>query len=368
MTPESDPNASHAVETETAVGDAPVSESVPHAQSEATTPVSPPLAPSADCAKMAPTLNVLTLLRERFREVSPEGTDPDSFTRAIKESGGSAVKLGDYQANGCMAAAKAAGVNPRDLAATIAERVDLAPLADRPEVAGPGFLNITLATPFLAETLKHRLVSGRLLDERPASPRTIIVDFSSPNVAKPMHVGHLRSTVIGDALARIFEALGHKVWRDNHLGDWGAQFGMILWGYRHLRNPIAYAKTPVRELARLYRKVNDLGKPAEELGDKLEKVLKLLDEGRREDAARLVPLPPRPGGDLSASRHPLRHPVGRKLLRPDARRRGGGSASQGVGGRERGSPGGVQRRVPRAVLDPEAGRSLQLRHHRPRHD
>ena len=231
-------------------------------------------------------LNVLTLLRERFRRAIPEGVDPESFTRAIRESGSD--KFGDYQANGCMAAAKTAGVNPRDLAAAVAQRVDLAPLADPPELAGPGFLNITLTTPFLAETLKHRLVSGRLLDDCPGTPQTIIVDFSSPNVAKPMHVGHLRSTVIGDALARIFEALGHKVWRDNHLGDWGAQFGMILWGYRHLRDPIAYAKNPVRELARLYRKVNDLSKPAEELGEKLDKVLKMLDEGRRDEAARLV--------------------------------------------------------------------------------
>ena len=132
-------------------------------------------------------------------------------------------EFGDYQANGVMGAAKRTRQNPRALAETVLQNADLAGVADRTEIAGPGFINITLNDDFLARALAE----APLLDATPR-PSKVVVDYSSPNLAKEMHVGHLRSTIIGDALARVLEALGHEVVRQNHVGDWGTQFGMLL--------------------------------------------------------------------------------------------------------------------------------------------
>lgn len=229
--------------------------------------------------------NILKLLRARFARVAPEGADPDEFASAVRP--GNTPRFGDYQANGCMAVAKARGINPRELAARVAARVQLAPLAVKPpEVAGPGFVNVELDDAWLARQVRNRLREGVLLDP-PEQPRTIVVDYSSPNVAKPMHVGHLRSTVIGDALARIHAALGHKVVRDNHLGDWGAQFGMILWGWKNLRHPDDPRDETVAELADLYRAVRDRVKPAEEYGRALDKIEALLRDGKTDEARQL---------------------------------------------------------------------------------
>jgi arginyl-tRNA synthetase len=200
-------------------------------------------------------MNVLERLRTAFAAATPEGGDPAAFAAAVKQS--TDPKFGDYQANGCMALAKAARKNPREVALAVAGRVDLAPLADAPEVAGPGFLNVRLSDAWIAQALGTLLNDERLGLTAPARPRTVVIDFSSPNVAKPMHVGHIRSTVIGESLSRILAALGHKVIRDNHLGDWGSQFGMILWGWKNARDEAAYATDPVAELARLYRVVQD---------------------------------------------------------------------------------------------------------------
>ncbi|WP_165065425.1 arginine--tRNA ligase [Paludisphaera rhizosphaerae] len=196
-------------------------------------------------------MNVLNQLRAAFGAVTPEGGDPQGFAAAVRPANDS--KFGDYQANGCMGLAKAAKKNPRDLATVVAEAVDLEPLAGKPEIAGPGFLNVRLHDEWIANQLEDLLRDGKHGLESPKQAKTVVVDFSSPNVAKPMHVGHIRSTVIGDSLARIFEALGHKVVRDNHLGDWGSQFGMILWGWKNHRDEAAYDVDPVAELARLYR-------------------------------------------------------------------------------------------------------------------
>jgi arginyl-tRNA synthetase len=154
-----------------------------------------------------------------------------------------------------MALAKQAKRNPRELALEVAQRVRLEPLADAPEVAAPGFLNVRLRDEWVASELANVLVDASLGIEPPSHPQTIVIDFSSPNVAKPMHVGHIRSTVIGDSLARILSALGHRVVRDNHLGDWGSQFGMILWGWKRERDELVFQTDPVAELARLYRLV-----------------------------------------------------------------------------------------------------------------
>ncbi len=196
-------------------------------------------------------MNVLERLRKVIAAAAPEGVDRAAFARAVRPAGD--PRHGDYQANGCMAAGKALGRPPRELALELARTLDLEPLAASPEPAGPGFLNIRLHDSFLARSMIALVDDARLGLEPPAELQTIVIDFSSPNVAKPMHVGHLRSTIIGDSLARIMTALGHRVIRDNHLGDWGSQFGMILWGWKTARDEAAYAADPVAELARLYR-------------------------------------------------------------------------------------------------------------------
>lgn len=196
-------------------------------------------------------MNVLNRLRAAFGAATPEGGDPASFMAAVRAA--SDAKFGDYQGNGCMAVAKKLGKNPREVAAGVVEAIDLEPLAGKPEIAGPGFLNVRLHDDWIAGELRNLLGDEAHGLTEPEVRQTVVVDFSSPNVAKPMHVGHIRSTVIGDCLARIFEALGHKVIRDNHLGDWGSQFGMILWGWKTARDDDAYATDPVGELARLYR-------------------------------------------------------------------------------------------------------------------
>jgi arginyl-tRNA synthetase len=200
-------------------------------------------------------MNLLARLREAFGAVLPEGVDRVGFEKAVRPA--TDPKFGDYQANGSMALAKTLGRKPRDLAAELASAVNLAPYAGPPEVAGPGFLNLRLDDRWVASALHELLADEALGLESPARVKTVVIDFSSPNVAKPMHVGHLRSTVIGDSLARINSALGHRVIRDNHLGDWGSQFGMILWGWKNARDESSYRADPVAELARLYRLAQD---------------------------------------------------------------------------------------------------------------
>ena len=196
-------------------------------------------------------MNVLERLRAAFAAATPEGGDRAAFAAAVRPSGD--PKFGDYQANGCMALGKSRKQNPRDIAQGVATAVNLAPLADAPEIAGPGFLNVRLRDDWISKTLGDLISDDWLGIPAPERVKTVIVDYSSPNVAKPMHVGHVRSTVIGESLARIIGALGHKVIRDNHLGDWGSQFGMILWGWKNHRDEPAYAAEPVAEMARLYR-------------------------------------------------------------------------------------------------------------------
>jgi arginyl-tRNA synthetase len=196
-------------------------------------------------------MNVLERLRAAFAAATPPGGDPEAFAAAVRPA--TDPKFGDYQANGCMAVAKQAGRNPRELAAEVARAVDLAPLADAPEVAGPGFLNVRLNAEWLGSELQQLIDNPALGLEPVPAPKTVVIDFSSPNVAKPMHVGHVRSTVIGDSLSRILTSLGHKVIKDNHLGDWGTQFGMIIWGWKAAADEAAFAADPVGELSRLYR-------------------------------------------------------------------------------------------------------------------
>lgn len=162
-------------------------------------------------------------------------------------------KFGDYQANGVMPAAKQRGQNPRALAEQIVARLDVAGICEPPTVSGGGFINFRLTPSFVAEQL------AGFGPPKAAKPKTIVIDFSSPNVAKPMHVGHIRSTIIGDCLARVARFLGHRVITDNHIGDWGTQFGMLIVGWKKHRDDAALARDPIAELERLYKFVHEHG-------------------------------------------------------------------------------------------------------------
>jgi arginyl-tRNA synthetase len=177
--------------------------------------------------------------------------DPGPFASLVRPS--QSARHGAYQANCAMSLAKQLSQKPQDVARKIVDALPSNNLLEQPEVSGPGFINLRLRTDWLASQL-HRMAADECLAVEPDAKRlTYVIDYSSPNVAKPMHVGHLRSTIIGDALARLLRFLGHKVIGDNHLGDWGTQMGQIIWGWKNHRNEEAYRADPVGELARLYR-------------------------------------------------------------------------------------------------------------------
>ena len=179
-------------------------------------------------------------------------------------------KHGDYSGTMAMGLAKRAGKKPRDIAVEIIKRLDVADLFEPPgEPVGPGFINLRVRDDALARAVAAAVSDERLGVAPVTTPETIVLDYSSPNVAKPMHVGHIRSTVIGDALARILKFRGHHTITDNHLGDWGTQFGMILWGWKHCRDDAAFAADPTGELGRLYRLVRKVAdaKPDELAAD-----------------------------------------------------------------------------------------------------
>jgi len=202
-------------------------------------------------------MNIQQQLRQRFERVLAERVaEAGNWASMLRPVGD--PRFGDYQANFAMPLAKQLGVNPQEFAREVVAKVELSDLCDPPEVAGPGFINLRLRTDWLADRLAGHVADDRCGVEPVAQPLRCIVDFSSPNVAKPMHVGHLRSSVIGDALYRILKFLGHSVLSDNHLGDWGTQFGMILYGYKNFLDRAAYQREPVSELARLYRLVSQL--------------------------------------------------------------------------------------------------------------
>lgn len=171
-------------------------------------------------------MNVRNYLTEKIQQAMIQAGIPPEFGAHLapaKKAG-----FGDYQANGAMAAAKAMKTNPRELAQVIVDHLNLDLEAEKIEIAGPGFINIHLNGEWLNQQANLMLKSEQLGQEKTTAPTTVVIDYSSPNLAKEMHVGHLRSTIIGDALARTLEFQGHHVIRQNHVGDWGTQFGMLL--------------------------------------------------------------------------------------------------------------------------------------------
>ena len=196
-------------------------------------------------------MNISNILSEKVSAAMvaaglPEGTNP-----AISLS--NRANFGDYQANGVMGAAKKLKTNPRELATKVVEALDLTGIAEKVELAGPGFINIHLDKNWLATQLNLISNDQHLGVNQSAAPQNVVVDYSAPNLAKEMHVGHLRSTIIGDAVVRALEFRGEHVIRQNHMGDWGTQFGMLL---AHLSDKLAsneVAETALADLENFYR-------------------------------------------------------------------------------------------------------------------
>jgi len=167
-------------------------------------------------------------------------------------------RFGDYQTNVALVLSKELKKNPREIATGILAHLEVQDLCEPPTIAGAGFINFKVLNSALSDAVNAIRADEHLGVVMAPHSKTIIIDFSSPNVAKPMHVGHIRSTILGDSLARIARHLGHRVITDNHIGDWGTQFGKVIYGWKHLLNREALEKSPIAELVRLYREVNAL--------------------------------------------------------------------------------------------------------------
>jgi arginyl-tRNA synthetase len=175
-------------------------------------------------------------------------------------------KFGDYQSNALMSLAKARKMNPRQLATDVVAKLDVGDWCEKVEIAGAGFLNFRLKSSALTGALQAAARGEHLFFEKVGpAVRTVVIDFSSPNVAKPMHVGHIRSTILGDSLARTLRLLGHRVITDNHLGDWGTQFGKLLVGWKKHLDPAALQTDPIAEMERLYKLVNSASEADEKI-------------------------------------------------------------------------------------------------------
>lgn len=195
------------------------------------------------------------------------------------------ARFGDYQANAAMVLAKKQKANPRQVAADIIAKLDVSGISGPPEIAGAGFINFRLLPEFLAAEA-GKLAADERIGVAPAEiAERIIIDFSSPNVAKPMHVGHIRSTILGDCLVRVARFLGHDVIADNHIGDWGTQFGKVIYGWKHFLNEAALEEDAVAELVRLYREVNSLEETDETVKKTAREELVKLQQGDAENLA-----------------------------------------------------------------------------------
>jgi arginyl-tRNA synthetase len=192
-------------------------------------------------------------------------------------------RFGDYQTNAALVLGKQRGENPRELAEKIVRHLDVDDLCEPPGIAGPGFINFTLRSRAVADKTTSILGDERLGVPETESPRRIVIDFGSPNVAKPMHVGHIRSTVLGDALARIAKFLGHDVIRDNHIGDWGTQFGMVIYGWKNLLDQRALQQNPLAEIVRIYKETNALATSDPQIREACRQELVKLQAGEKEN-------------------------------------------------------------------------------------
>ena len=229
---------------------------------------------------MLPHKQIELKLQQAVRAVLPDAAASAVLVRPCPDP-----KFGDYQSNALMSLAKARKMNPRQLATSVLAQLDVGDVCEDVEIAGAGFLNFRLKSSALTGALQAAARGEHLFFESVAQtsglcsetgqrpvPRTVVIDFSSPNVAKPMHVGHIRSTILGDSLARSLRLLGHRVITDNHIGDWGTQFGKLLVGWKKHLDPAALKADPIAEMERLYKLVNAASEADE----------KVLEEARQE--------------------------------------------------------------------------------------
>jgi arginyl-tRNA synthetase len=217
-------------------------------------------------------------LQQAVRAVLPEADVSTVLVRPCPNP-----KFGDYQSNALMSLAKTRKMNPRQLATSVLAKLDVGDVCEKVEIAGAGFLNFRLKNTMLTDTLQSAARGEHLFFEKTASPRTAVIDFSSPNVAKPMHVGHIRSTILGDCLARTLRLLGHRVITDNHLGDWGTQFGKLLVGWKKHLDPAALKTDPIAEMERLYKLVNAASEADEKILEAARQELVKLQGGDAEN-------------------------------------------------------------------------------------
>jgi arginyl-tRNA synthetase len=190
-------------------------------------------------------------LRQAIADVLPDAALVSVMVRPCPDA-----KFGHYQSNALMGLAKTRKMNPRQLAQDVAAKLDIAQWCEPVQVAGAGFLNFRLKPSAVAGALLDAFQGGPLFFQKTAAPRCFVIDFSSPNIAKPMHVGHIRSTILGESLTRILRLLGHRVITDNHVGDWGTQFGKLLVGWKTDLNADALRADAIAEMERLYKKIN----------------------------------------------------------------------------------------------------------------
>src|SRR2546425_10960781 len=195
-----------------------------------------------------------TLLAKKLADALAKAGFPETGELTLTSD----PRFGDYQTNAALVLGKQRGENPKEVAAKILAQLDVAELCEPPQVAGAGFINFTLRPEAVTTKTGELLGDERLGVAKTRSTKRIVIDFGSPNVAKPMHVGHIRSTVLGDALARIATFLGHEVIRDNHIGDWGTQFGMVIYGWKNLLDQRALQQNPLAEIVRIYKETNAL--------------------------------------------------------------------------------------------------------------
>ncbi|WGY47530.1 arginine--tRNA ligase [Vibrio sp. ABG19] len=200
-------------------------------------------------------MNIQALINDKVSQALEAAGAPAGSPAAVRQS--AKPQFGDYQANGVMGVAKKLGTNPREFAQKVLDVLELDGIASKTEIAGPGFINIFLSEEFLAKQADVALADERLgvaIEEQ----QTIVADYSAPNVAKEMHVGHLRSTIIGDAVVRTLEFLGHKVIRANHIGDWGTQFGMLIANLERVQQESGEVSMELADLESFYRESKKL--------------------------------------------------------------------------------------------------------------
>lgn len=220
---------------------------------------------------------LLSALKNVLKEALPVGFEP-----AVTAS--QDLRFGDYQSNAAMVLAKQVKTNPRALATQVTQAMHACEIATL-EIAGPGFINFRIRPEYYAERVASMLQDERLGVALTETPKSLVIDFSAPNVAKPMHVGHIRSTIIGDTLARLARFLGHHVVTDNHIGDWGTQFGMILWGWKNILKQEDLENDPIEALLTVYKKVNSMCKEDESLLPVCKVELVKLQSGDEENLA-----------------------------------------------------------------------------------